>query len=354
MKNSNSMIAGIMALMLVFGAGTAVINTKFSVPEENVIATSAETLKYESLSYKVEDNDTITITGFDDSVTEVEIPAEIDGKKVMTIGKSAFNQKKLTSVTIPDSVTSIGYQAFYNCKYLTALSMPDSIIELGGECFNNCTSLQSVKFSNSLTEIKGFYGCTNLEEITIPASVKTVGGFGNCTSLASVTIPSTVNTIGQGAFSNCRSLKSVTIEEGVQTIGDSAFSSCYALVSVTVPESVVTINGSAFYYCQALKEITILNPSCNINSGNATITNGYNGYTGVIYGAEDSTAQAFAESKNYTFQSISSKSRKGDINGDGLVDSVDASVILGYYSYLSTKPEDEPAMDIDEFQATEQ
>ena len=71
MKNSNSMIAGIMALMFVFGAGTAVIGTKIALPEEKVIATSAETLKYESLSYKVEDNDTITITGFDDSVTKL-------------------------------------------------------------------------------------------------------------------------------------------------------------------------------------------------------------------------------------------------------------------------------------------
>ena len=355
-KNSNGIIAGLMALMFVFGAGTAVIGTKISVPEENVIATSAEALQYGSLSYKVEDNDTITITGFDDSVTEVEIPAEIDGKKVMTIGQGAFKNKKLTAVTIPDSVTSIGYQAFYSCKNLTALSMPDSIIELGGECFSNCTSLQSVKFSNSLTELGGFSGCTSLEEITIPSSVRTtkLNAFNGCTSLTSVTIPSTVNTIGQGAFSNCRSLKSVTIEEGVQTIGDSAFSSCYALVSVTVPESVVTINGSAFYYCQALKEITILNPSCNINSGNATITNGYNGYTGVIYGAEDSTAQAFAESKNYTFQSISSKPRKGDMNNDGNVDAVDGSIILSYYAYLSTLTEGETSMDIDAFQASGQ
>ncbi|MDE6034514.1 MAG: leucine-rich repeat protein [Ruminococcus sp.] len=355
MKNSNGIIAGLMALMFVFGAGTAVIGTKISVPEENVIATSAETLKYESLSYKVEDNDTITITGFDDSVTEVEIPAEIDGKKVMTIRQYAFQNKKLTNVTIPDSVTSIGYQAFYGCKNLTALSMPDSIIELSNECFYDCTSLQSVKFSNKLTEIKGFYGCTSLEEITIPASVRTVAGFGGCTSLTSVTIPSTVNTIGSSAFSSCKGLKSVTIEEGVQFISNNyAFSGCSALESVTIPESVVSIGGSAFANCTALKEITILNPSCSIDTSSSTVSNGFNGYTGVIYGAEDSTAQAYAEKNNYTFQSISSKPRKGDMNNDGNVDAVDGSIILSYYAYLSTLTEGETSMDIDAFQASGQ
>ncbi|MDE6834297.1 MAG: leucine-rich repeat domain-containing protein [Ruminococcus sp.] len=355
MKNSNSIIAGVMALMLVFGAGIVLVNTRFTVPEENVIATSAETLQYGSLTYEVEDNDTITITGFDDSVTEVEIPAEIDGKPVTSIGYGAFKSKKLTDITLPDGLISISFHAFYDCKYLGSISIPDSVIELGGACFYNCTALQSVKLSNRLTELQGFGSCTSLTEITIPASVRSIGmsAFSSCTSLNTVTMLDGVTSIGNQAFDSCKSLKTIKFPDTLTTIDAYAFRGCISLESVTVPESVVTIGSDSFYNCKGLKEITILNSACDIGTVTA-ITNEYSSYSGVIYGEEGSTAQAYAEKNNYTFQSISSKARKGDMNSDGEINSVDSSIILGYYAYLSTKPEDEVAMDIDEYQATQQ
>ena len=272
----------------------------------------------------------------------------------MTIGNQAFDSKKITSVIIPDTVTVMSSYCFRGCKNLTSVSIPDSVVELGTESFSNCTALEYVKLSNKISKIGdyAFNSCKSLTEIIIPTSVKTIGGraFQSCSGLSSVTIPSNVNTIESSAFNGCTGLKSLTLEEGLQVINSNAFYGCSSLVSVTVPSTVTSIFDSSFN-CKNLKEITILNPTCTFEY-NSAISNGDNSV--IIYGAEDSTAQAYAEKNNYTFQSISSKPRKGDMNSDGLVDSVDGSVILGYYAYLSTKPEDEVAMDIDEYQASQQ
>ncbi|MDE6501637.1 MAG: leucine-rich repeat protein [Ruminococcus sp.] len=327
MEKHNRLIAGIMALMLVFGTGTAVVHTKFSIPD-SVIATSAETLQYGSLSYEVLDNDNITITGFDDSVTEVEIPSEIDGKPVTAIGANAFLSKKIKSVTIPDSITSIGYQAFKTCKNLTSVSIPDSVVEIGSNAFSSCTALQSVKLSSNVSAI----GQHN---------------FSDCIALMEITIPNGVTSIGNSAFNGCISLKSITLPDTLTIIDVFAFRDCNSLESVTIPASVATIGKESFYNCRSLKEITIMHPNCNITNG--AITNEYSSYSGVIYGEEGSTAQAYAESKGFTFQTVGSKLKKGDINGDGMINAVDATWILRYYSHLSTGG----TMSLDEFIANE-
>lgn len=308
MKNNTRIVAGVMAVMLVIGAGTAVVHTKFSMPD-SVVATSAETLQYGSLSYEVLDNNTITITGFDDSVTEVEIPSEIDGKPVTAIGSNAFLSKKIKSVTIPDSIISIENQAFKSCTNLTSVSIPDSVVEMGESVFYGCTALQSVKLS------------------------------GNASA------------IGQSVFNSCIGLTEITIPDGVTIIDIFAFRGCSSLEAVTIPASVASIGRESFYNCKSLKEITIMNPNCTIGTG--AITNEYSYYTGVIYGEEGSTAQAYAESKGFTFQTIDLKPKEGDINGDGMVNAVDASIISSYYAYLSTT-QDEVVMNIKEFQATQQ
>ena len=308
MKKNTHITAGVMALMLVFGAGTAVVHTKFSM-SDSVVATSTETLQYGYLSYEVLDNGTITITGFDDSVTEVEIPSEIDGKPVTAIGSSAFSSKKIKSVTIPDSV-----------------------IEIGSSAFSSCTDLQSVKLSSNVSIIGG-------------------SAFSGCTGLMEITIPNGVTSIGNQAFDGCIGLKSITFPDTLTIIDNHAFRNCSSLESVTIPESVASIGIGAFYICKSLKEITIMNPNCTI--GNGAIKNEYISYSGVIYGEEGSTAQKYAESNGYTFQTIDLKPKKGDINGDGSVNAVDASIISSYYAYLSTT-EDEVIMDIDEFQAVQE
>ena len=140
--------------------------------------------------------------------TELVIPNTYEGLPVIEIGDSAFLYcGRLTSIFIPDSVTSIGGYAFYHCTGLTSITIPDGVTSIGEDVF---------------------FGCASLTSITIPDSVTSIGeyAFSRCTSLTSITIPDSVTRIGQHAFSGCLGLTSVTIGSGVWSIGDYAFSYC--------------------------------------------------------------------------------------------------------------------------------
>ena len=105
---------------------------------------------YGDLYYDVIDAVEIRITGCEKEVTAVEIPAEIAGKPVTSVGRSAFSGcNSLAAVTIPDSVTRIGLDAFYKCSSLTTITMPDGVTILGADAFSFCTSLTEVTMPNS-------------------------------------------------------------------------------------------------------------------------------------------------------------------------------------------------------------
>ena len=178
---------------------------------------------------------------------------------VTTIGEDAFsNCYSLTSVTIPDSVTTIGDEAFRNCDSLTSVTIGDSVTTIGNRAFAICKSLTSVTIPDSVTTIGvgAFNGCSSLTSVTIGNSVTTIGedAFYGCDSLTSVTIPDSVTTIGGGVFLFCESLTSVTIGDSVTTIGDEAFRNCDSLTSVTIGDSVTTIGIWAFANCKSLTE----------------------------------------------------------------------------------------------------
>ena len=190
-------------------------------------------------------------------VTDLTIP-----DSVTTIGYVAFAYcSSLTSVTIPDSVTTIGDYAFQYCSSLTSVTIPDSVTTIGVAAFYDCTSLTSVTIPDSVTMIGEwvFAHCSSLTSVTIPDSVTTIGNytFCDCSSLTSVTIPNSVTTIGNGAFQYCSSLTSVAIPDSVTTIGYAAFYNCGSLTSVTIPDSVTTIGDYAFNSCSSLESLTI-------------------------------------------------------------------------------------------------
>ena len=261
-------------------------------------------------------------------LTSVTIP-----NSVTSIWDCAFEDcSGLTSVTIPNSVTSIGVSAFRGCSGLTSVTIGNSVTSIGVSAFYGCSGLTSVTIPNSVTSIGGeaFRGCSGLTSVTIPNSVTSIGdcAFEDCSGLTSVTIPNSVTSIGEYAFYYCRALTSVHISDiaawcnidfvnsfsnplgfahhlylngeevkelvipnGVTSIREFAFSYCYAFTSVTIPNSVTSIGESAFVGCSGLKSVTIPNSVTSIG-GYAFI--GCSGLTSITIGNSVTSIGAWA------------------------------------------------------------
>jgi len=143
----------------------------------------------------------------------------------------------LGALTIPDTVTTIGNDAFRGCSSITEITIPDSVTSIGWRAFSGCTGLTSITIPNSVTRIR--------EE-----------AFSGCSSLTSVTIPDSVTSIDDSAFRECSSLTSVSIPDCVTRIRGYVFYGCSSLTSVTIPGCVTSIGGDAFFDCAELESIT--------------------------------------------------------------------------------------------------
>ncbi|HZJ75667.1 MAG TPA: leucine-rich repeat protein [Clostridia bacterium] len=179
---------------------------------------------------------------------------------VTSIGEAAFDSStELTGITIGNSVTQIGESAFWGCTNLQEIIIPDSVTSIGSSAFDSCTSLLSATIGKSVTRIpdSAFWGCTSLMSVIIPDSVIGIDdwAFSGCASLMSIKIPNSVKSIGDRAFGGCASLSSVIIPQSVKSIGKRAFSGCASLNSVTIPRSVTDISDGAFDFTSA--EFTI-------------------------------------------------------------------------------------------------
>ena len=186
----------------------------------------------------------------------------------------------LTSITIPNSVTSIGTSPFGGCDELTSIKVQEGNTKYDSR--NNCnaiietaantlvTGCKNTVIPNSVTSIgeRAFRSCSELTSITIPNSVTSIGeyAFYNCSGLTSIVIPNSVTSIGERAFYFCSGLTSVTIPNSVTSIGSSAFSDCTNLTSVTIPNSVTNIESYTFYGCSVLTSVTIPNIVTSIGS----------------------------------------------------------------------------------------
>ena len=148
------------------------------------------------------------------TAADVTIPSCYKGKPVTAINNAAFPNSAVTSVTIPDSITSIPDAAFVNCSQLTNISIPNSVTYIGYSAFSSCTSLKSITLPSSLSTISKalFSGCSQLTTIHIPVSVTSIenDAFAGCSQLTTIHIPVSVTSIGNCAFAGCPSSMTVT------------------------------------------------------------------------------------------------------------------------------------------------
>ena len=200
--------------------------------------------------------------------------SKMEAAKVTDLGWG-FLRKPITSFDELQyfvGLTSIRDHAFSECTGLTSITIPNSVTTIGTGAFDGCTGLTSITIPNSVTTIGScaFSGCTGLTSITIPNSVTSIGGyaFSECTGLTSITIPNSVTTIGKYAFSECTGLTSITIPNSVTTIGEYAFSVCTGLTSITIPNSVTSIGSNPFAYCYGLDSLTVSSENIVYDSRN--------------------------------------------------------------------------------------
>lgn len=193
-------------------------------------AEDADVFASGDFEYTILDDGTVCLKDYTGKASELTIPAELDGRTVTAIGDGMFSGSSLTSVSIPDSVTSIGRGAFAVCDSLTEVTIPDSVTSMGIGVFAGCDGLTAVTLPDGITTIGmgTFEGCWSLTSVTIPDRVTSIGDyvFRGCDSLKSITIPDSVTSIGEGVFADCANLTSISIPDSLTDIGDNAFGTC--------------------------------------------------------------------------------------------------------------------------------
>lgn len=229
------------------------IVTVFCILASMVVFVPAYALeKNGDFEYQVTDNKVI-IRGYSNTGSGVvEVPATIAGMPVVEIGQQAFyNNKNITSVTVPEGVANIGHSAFCKSVNLTTVNLPETLKTIGENAFKDCTNLLNIKIPENVETIgeSAFDDCESITSIVIPDSVKSVGGnlFYNCKNLLTVEISKNLTVLSKNMMGGCEKLVGVTIPEGVLTIDEGAFRNCTNLIKVDIPESVTTIGPYAFY-----------------------------------------------------------------------------------------------------------
>lgn len=283
-------------------------------------ADESEAFSSGDFEYTLREDGTAEITKYTGEASEIEVPAELDGYLVTRIGENAFSfsvdeNKTITSITLPESVTSIEEDAFLWCKSLPSITLPESITSIEGNPFTKCNDIQfdispdhpylevidgalfskpdkrliccpgrmenyvvpegttciaeeaffgsenlkSVTLPESVTSIgdSAFYGCYGLTDINLPKSLTSIGdlAFSDCDSLENINLPESLTSIGNSAFSDCDSVTSIIIPEGMTSVADYAFSRCFNLTDITLPESITSIGEFSFAKCDPVEII---------------------------------------------------------------------------------------------------
>lgn len=315
---------GVLTAAMIMGAGTT---TAFAGTDTAITSTSTTLTKgdFEYVAY----DKYVEITRFNiiSLVTDVVVPARIDGLPVTKIGNCTFMEAtKIKSVTIPEGVTSIGEEAFALCTNLNTVTLPSTVTEINDFAF---------------------IGCDVLTDINLPDSLQTIGmsSFSGCKSLKSIDIPETVYSIGDGAFSNCIELEKITFPKGLRYIVDEEVcKGCTSLKEVNIQNGPSLIGSNAFVDCKSLEKIYIPISITGLfqNAENPFV--GCTSLTDVYYAGTENQWEAINEKLQLSLTSTvvhfntkrAASSLSPDVNSDGSIDASDASFILAYYAYTMT------------------
>lgn len=253
------------------GAGTrffeneyATVHYKIYIDKDNDTETSPMQDDYK---YYVIDEQSCGIKSYVGKSSEIVIPSEINGYRVIVIGQKCFaNRDFIKKITIPKSIQEIEDEAFSECYSLSSVTFGDGsqLKKMGEDIFSDCEDLKKVVLPKNLKKIEAgtFSGCKKLSGITFESGSKlqSIGedAFRECKSLKKIVLPKSIQKIEDSAFMYCRKLSEVTFESGnkLQKIGEDAFSECTNLKKIVIPKNVKTIAGGAFYNCKNMVSIT--------------------------------------------------------------------------------------------------
>ena len=311
---------------------------------EPVLSASAASGTYEDLTYSVNSSGEITITDCDKTVTAVEIPAEINGCPVTSIEDAAFRWcSNLTDITIPESITYIGKEAFSYTPWLKARQAENPLVIVNHIVIDGQTCTGDVVIPDGVTSIANYAfssdlglatACsTQMTSVTIPDSVTRIGSsaFSGCKGLLRVVLPKSITTIEVASFYQCSSLTTLTIPQGVTTIKSNAFAACIGLTGLCLPDSLTKIENWAFASCSNLTRITV---PASVTSMGEYIFRECSGLT--IRGYADSTAQRYAEKYSIAFADLNNPDTLlGDVDNSGSIDSTDIYYALFHVANIA-------------------
>jgi hypothetical protein len=210
-------------------------------------------VEIDGIYYNKIDNATVEVTYKESSGNsysgDIVIPSQItvngNSYNVTSVSENAFSRcDELTSVVIPNSVTTLGINTMFNSQKLQKVVIGNSIKELPFGMCADCVKLSSVTLGESVTSTgsNAFKGCTSLESIILPQSVTNIEGYSFAQSgLVSIVIPDAVKNIGSAAFFECYSLSTVKMSANVEYIDINAFNGCSKLTALELPNTITTI-----------------------------------------------------------------------------------------------------------------
>ena len=275
------------------------------------MSASAAEVVYGNFSFELNGTtNQATLSEYNGNSSSVKVPDTVYGYTVTKIDDLVFyKHDEIQSVSLPNTIKSIGFSAFSSCTKLKKIILPVTVTSMGEYTFNNCTSLTEAYVNSAIVTLPNymFKNCTSLTKVNVNFYTEKIGtrAFGGCTSLKSLPNGVAITEIGDEAFFNS-GLESIKINDTVTTIANGAFSNCSKLTKVNVPSSVTSISDNAFSNC----------------GENLTIIGDYGSY-----------AEKYAKDNNITFEE--NPLLIGDVNNDGAINVRDSVYILRYIALQS-------------------